>query len=53
MPWPEVAGPIQPARTCPYSGEQILICKRVDLCDCFDFPEYDRREHYALPWAAS
>lgn len=37
-----VEGPIQPDRTCPYSGETILSCKRSDLCDCFDFPEHDR-----------
>ena len=26
---------------CPYSGYTITGCKRIDLCDCFDFPEHD------------
>lgn len=26
---------------CPYSGMTIRMCKHTDICDCFDFPEYD------------
>jgi hypothetical protein len=37
-------GPIQPDRICPPSGLTIVECKRSDLCDCFDFPEYDEED---------
>lgn len=36
------AGPIQPDRKCDASGMTILACKRSDLCDCWDYPEWDR-----------
>jgi hypothetical protein len=40
----EALGPIQPLRKCPFSGMTIALCKLTDICDCFDFPEYDRTE---------
>jgi hypothetical protein len=23
---------------CPFSGMTLVMCKRTDICDCFDFP---------------
>lgn len=26
---------------CRHSGMDVRECKRVDLCDCFDYPDFD------------
>lgn len=28
---------------CPHSGLEVLSCKVRDICDCFEFPEAEKR----------